>query len=318
MNKTVKKLIKIGVFISAIAGTMYAINRYIEKAANVLNKLNSNNNSYYKWRFGNIYYEKTGEGSPILLIHDFTPYASSYEWKNIVTSLAKNHTVYTIDLLGCGRSDKPSITYTNFIYVQMITDFINDVIGEKTDIITSGHASSFAIMSTNYTCKNINNLLLINPTDLDISTKILSKYSKLVKTILEIPVLGTFLYNMMTLRKNIQSILTEKYFYDPSFADNDFVDTYYEAAHRNHHNSKYVMASMIGNYMEANIFQGLNNCENSIFIIGGEDHENIETTIGLYKELKPEIISSIIESSKKLPHYEVPEQVLNKIKEYID
>ena len=63
-------------------------------------------------------------GHRFFLIHDTLPGASGYEWSKIEDELAIDHTVYTVDLLGCGRSDKSSITYTNFVYVQMISDFI--------------------------------------------------------------------------------------------------------------------------------------------------------------------------------------------------
>ena len=43
------------------------------------------------------------------LIHDLDPTASSYEWKAVTKKLAENHTVYAIDLLGCGRSEKPNM-----------------------------------------------------------------------------------------------------------------------------------------------------------------------------------------------------------------
>ena len=55
----------------------------------------------------------------------------------------KDHTVYTIDLLGFGRSEKPNLTYTNYLYVQLVTDFIQNIIGEKTDIIASNESISF-------------------------------------------------------------------------------------------------------------------------------------------------------------------------------
>lgn len=80
------------------------------------------------WR--NFLYKK-GSGSPVLLIHDMLPGACGYEWNRIEEELAMEHTVYTIDLLGCGRSEKPGMTYTNFVYVQVICDFIRNVIGEK-------------------------------------------------------------------------------------------------------------------------------------------------------------------------------------------
>ena len=318
MNKTVKKILKITAFVGAVAGTMHVINLYIDKATKILDKLKAKEDNYYKWNLGNIYYEKTGKGSPLLLIHDFTPYASSYEWTNIVNTLSENHTVYTIDLLGCGRSDKPAIDYTNFMYVQVITDFINDVIDEKTDIITSGYSSSIAIMATNYTSDKIGKLLLINPADIKVMTSKPSICAKAAKKVLEIPVLGTFGYNMFTLRGNIDLILTEKYLYNPFNVNDDMIDSYHNAAHFNGKtNGKYVLASIIGNYMGANIPYALNNCENDIYIIGGKEQERIEEIIEEYKEQKSEITSIILDKTKKLPHYENANTTLKEIEKYL-
>ena len=54
------------------------------------------------------------------------------------------------------------MTYTNFVYVQVICDFIRNVIGEKTDVIASGFSGSFAVMA----CRNenalFNKLVLVN------------------------------------------------------------------------------------------------------------------------------------------------------------
>lgn len=317
MDKTIKKLIKIGVVIGAIAGTMYAINKYIEKASNLINKLKEKEHSFYNWKLGKIYYEKKGAGSPILLIHDFTPYASSYEWNNIISRLSKTHTVYTIDLLGCGRSDRPAIEYTSFMYVQLITDFINEIIGEKTDIITSGYSSSFAIMSTNYTCENIGKLLLINPGDIDVITRKPCIGCKLIKTIIQLPLVGTFLYNLFTLRGNIDHILTEKYFYNAFHLHSDMIDTYYKSAHKVHGNGKYILASIIANYTTVNIEHLLNFCDTDIHIVGGKYQENIKSTIDSYKTIKPEITSHIILKAKKLPHFETPDEVIEQIVNYL-
>ena len=51
--------------------------------------------------------QKKGKGSPILLIHDMLPGGSGYEWTRIEDELALEHTVYNLDLPGCGRSEKP-------------------------------------------------------------------------------------------------------------------------------------------------------------------------------------------------------------------
>ena len=49
---------------------------------------------------------KFGSGKPLLLIHDLDPSSSAYEWNQLEQQLAKDFTVYSIDLPGCGRSDK--------------------------------------------------------------------------------------------------------------------------------------------------------------------------------------------------------------------
>ena len=57
---------------------------------------------------GNIYYTKCGSGKPLLLIHDLHFASSGYEWESIREQLSRSYTVYTLDLLGCGRSEKPN------------------------------------------------------------------------------------------------------------------------------------------------------------------------------------------------------------------
>jgi len=54
--------------------------------------------------YGNIYYEITGQGEPLLLLHG-TPF-SSLVWKDIKVKLHDRFQVYTFDLLGYGRSEK--------------------------------------------------------------------------------------------------------------------------------------------------------------------------------------------------------------------
>ena len=109
MKKSTKNLLFLT---SAVIAGMHIYNRVVDSNAERKNALKIDNGHYYKWKEGNIFYTKTGTGEPILLIHDTDSGASGEEWAKVAKKLAKNNTVYTIDLLGCGRSDKPSIQYT--------------------------------------------------------------------------------------------------------------------------------------------------------------------------------------------------------------
>ena len=163
MKKNKNRLTTFVVLFSSATAIIHIANKIIAASASLKEMLDSNRRNYYKWRFGEIFYTKKGSGSPVLLIHDMLPGACGYEWNRIEEELAMEHTVYTIDLLGCGRSEKPGMTYTNFVYVQVICDFIRNVIGEKTDVITSGFSGSFAVMACRNEKSLFNRLILVNP-----------------------------------------------------------------------------------------------------------------------------------------------------------
>ena len=150
MKKNKNRLTTFVVLFSSATAIIHIANKIIAASASLKEMLDSNRRNYYKWRLEKFFIQKKGSGSPVLLIHDMLPGACGYEWNRIEEELAMEHTVYTIDLLGCGRSEKPGVTYTNFVYVQVICDFIRNVIGEKTDVITSGFSGSFAVMA----CRN--------------------------------------------------------------------------------------------------------------------------------------------------------------------
>lgn len=140
--KTRNKLLTLLILSAGAATATAFINKAIKISATSKNVLNDPKSLCYKWRLGNIHYTKSGNGKPLLLIHDLTPASSGYEWTPLVNKLSENYTVYTIDLLGCGRSEKPNLTYTNYLYVQLLSDFIKSEIGHRTDVIATGASAA--------------------------------------------------------------------------------------------------------------------------------------------------------------------------------
>ena len=122
--KPSNKLLTALLLSSGATAGIAAINKYIKVSAVSKNLLQQPNPHCYRWRFGNIYYTKEGTGKPLLLLHDLNYFSSGCEWESLIPTLKKHYTIYTVDLLGCGRSEKPNLTYTNFLYVQLLSDFI--------------------------------------------------------------------------------------------------------------------------------------------------------------------------------------------------
>ena len=183
MNKWKKLGLAAGMGTAAFT-TAHIINQCIFQAA-VSDKITENKSILkYKWRLGNVAYTVCGKGSPLLLIHDLKPESSSYEWKRVVKALAKKHTVYTIDLLGFGRSEKPNLTYTNYLYVQLLSDFIKSEIGHRTDILATGDAASLAVMACGNSPELFDRLILVNPESMLSCSMVPGKNAKLYKFIL--------------------------------------------------------------------------------------------------------------------------------------
>ena len=314
MNQKLKTFL----FLSALAGTtIHVINRIEYSHSTVKNVLACNDNKYYEWRFGKIRYTKKGSGTPLLLLHDLTIGSSSYEYHKIINQLAKEHEVYCIDFLGYGLSDKPNMTFTNYLYVQMITDFIKYVIGKKTDIVACGDSFPLAIMTCHNDHEKVRNLVGINPQSLYQLNQIPSKQTRVLKLLIETPVIGTFFYNMQTTKSAITKIFQEEYFANPYNIEEKDILSYVEAAHTPDYNSKYAYASYVGKYMNANIIHALKEINNSIYIIGGKEKEDIKNLIENYSYYNSAIESCYISNTKHLPHLENPEAVLSSLEVYL-
>ena len=234
-----------------------------------------------------------------------TSASSSYEWHKVLPELSKNHTVYTLDLLGCGRSEKPNMTYTNYLYVQLLSDFIKNVIGHRTDIIASGASSSLAVMACYNNASLFNRLLFINPESLLSCSQVPNKQSKLLKLILDTPLIGTLLYHISSSRQALKDQLRSQYYYNPYAMSPTDLDAYYESAHLGD-SPKAIFSSIQCNYLKCNIVSALKKIDNSIFLVGGESVPMIHEIMEEYTLYNPAIEITTLSKNKRLPQLEQP------------
>ena len=309
-----KKNIRHFLLLSALAaGSIHLLNRFIQATADMKNILKAENGNYYDWKNGKIYYTKRGNGSPLLLIHDLDPASSSYEWCKVIRKLEKNHTVYTLDLIGCGRSDKPFLTYTNYLYVQLITDFIRNVIGEKTAVLTSNESVSFTVLACNMNKDLMSSILVLNPASLKSLHITTNKYASVKKTLFELPIIGTFLYNLRVSNTSLNKAFREDYYARPQLISSKLMDAYYEAAHRGGCYAKNVYANKASKFMNIDITRGLKEIDNSLYIVEGEAENNREAIIEAYQNVNPSVEAVTIMETKHFPHVEAPEQFLEQV-----
>lgn len=314
MKKSTKCILfTVGVSVAAI----YAYNRFIETTATKKNLLSDEKGDYFPWKDYNLFYTKTGSGSPLLLVHDADASASSEEWSKILHRLEKKHTVYCLDLLGCGRSDKPALEYTNYLYVQMITAFVKEVIQNKTTVVATNMSASFIIMANHIDKTLFDKIILINPISLKQLALIPDKESKMKKRLIELPFVGTFIYNLMTSSQKIDEAFRTRYYERAQLISTQTEDIYYEAAHTNGSQGKYLYSSMLGNYLNNNVTHALKNLSTPTLVIGSKEMKKYSLALDDYHKVNPNLEIMKLTNGNLYPQLEIPEKIASIIDNYI-
>jgi pimeloyl-ACP methyl ester carboxylesterase len=299
---------------AATAAGMYTYNKFVAYSATKNNHLSVKGGYFYNWKQGKVFYTKQGEGSPVLLIHDVHPSSSGYEWNRIVKRLEKKHTVYTIDLIGCGRSDKPPVTYTNYLYVQLITSFVQDVIQGTPDVVASNLSASFVIMANNIDKNLFNKIILINPISVRKLKVVPDDVSKVKQVLLNLPILGTFLYNVTMRSIRIDNEFRSRYYAKSKTVTSKTEDVYYESAHLKDNKGKYLYSSLLGNYININISNALKKIDKPVYLIGSRGVKNNICILEEYRRLNSNFEIYMTSNSNLYPQLEAPENVATLIK----
>ena len=303
IKESFKTILKLDLFAS---GLMHVSNRFISSMALTNNMLKPGAGKYFRWNHGDVFYHKSGSGSPIVLLHHLDPAFSSYEWNEVIDYFSKDHTVYTVDLPGCGRSSKNKITYTNYFYVLALKSFIREVVKKKCTVVASGYSSSFVLMAASSDESLIGRIIAVNPKSINSLTRTPNKKSRAASFLISLPVIGTSVYNMSQARSNIDYSFTEKYMFNPFRSKDRFTDAFYEGAHFNEGKGKYLLASIQGNTMTVNISSALRKVGDKLYILYGEKADNAEVIAGIYQKENDSIRIKPVPGTRMLPHMESP------------
>lgn len=85
---------------------------------------------------------------PILLIHGFG--AAMDQWRDNIPALAAEHTIYAIDLLGFGASEKPPTDYSIYLWVEQVLSFWQKFVGVPMIIIGNSIGALVAAIAASH------------------------------------------------------------------------------------------------------------------------------------------------------------------------
>jgi pimeloyl-ACP methyl ester carboxylesterase len=296
---------KIALSGGALLGAAAVYNAFARKGVDKLENLIGGEEGGFEWRGHRIAFTRRGSGPPLLLIHGIHAAAWSYEWHDNADALAASNTVYTIDLLGFGRSDRPAIRYSARLYISLISDFVHQVIGAPCVLVATSLSGAYAIVLAARDPERFPAIALIAPTGLVRLNKQSGPGGEAARLGVETPIVGTAMFNSLVSRRNIRRWL-EKTYVDDTIVTDDLIDIYYWTSHQI--GSRHAPAAFLSGQLNIDVRQALRRLTQPAMLIWGEEGSiaPVEEFRG-FRAIKPDFELSVLTPAGDLPHDERPD-----------
>ena len=170
-------------------------------------------------KVGNIntrYWVLGDQGVPVILIHGLG--ASAEIWQKNVEALAEQYRVYVPDLVGFGRSDKPSVDYSPSYFTGFINDFMNALNIKRTCLVGNSLGGGIALQYALQFPHKVEKLVLVDSAGL-------GKEVTFPLRLMSLPVIGELMTRPS--RKGVY-LYFKPAVGDPVLLTEDFIDLYYE------------------------------------------------------------------------------------------
>lgn len=183
-----------------------------------------------------VYPEISGDAAadvnpPLLLVHGFG--ASIAHWRRNIPTLAQTHTVYSIDLIGFGGSDKPAgFQYTMEVWAQLILDFLDEVVQRPTVLLGNSVGSLACVIAAAESSQSLvralvlfncaggmNNKAIVD----DWRIKLFLPLLWLIDFLLKQRGIASYLFDRARQRENLRNVLLSVYG-NKEFVDEDLVE----------------------------------------------------------------------------------------------
>jgi len=103
-----------------------------------------------------------GSGPALLLVHGLLGY--SFSWRFTIPTLARHSTVYAVDLMGTGFSDRPPDLDCSFrASAQRLLRFMDATGIASCDLLGTSHGGAVSMMLAALASKRIRRLILVDP-----------------------------------------------------------------------------------------------------------------------------------------------------------
>lgn len=173
------------------------------------------------------YADRSGAGTPLLLLHSINAAASAYEIKPLFERFRGERPVFALELPGFGFSQRGDRPYAPRVYTNAIIGFLETQVEAPVDIVALSLSGEFAARAALERAPNIRSLALISPTGLGARSQ--QPPNEGILSAVSFPLWSQALFDLLTTRLSIRQFLGMSFTGTP---DEGLVDYSYTSAHQ--------------------------------------------------------------------------------------
>ena len=267
---------------------------------------------FFPWKYGRIFYKEAGLTNagrpPIVLIHGIGAGLSSFTWRKNFDVLANNFQVYALDFLGFGFSDKPAAApYSARLYVELLSDFIRDVVGQRANVVASSLGAAYAVHAAEEHPELINAMILNAPAGYASLNTRPGMAGAAFYGLLQSPVLGTSFYNVMASERSIRDYAQRTLFYDYKRVTDRLVAHLYATSHQP--GAQHAIAAFLSGYLNIDMSAAFSRLDKPVVLVWGKQDLNAPVTRAVeLLQLNPRARLEVFDFCRMMPEQEHPEK----------
>jgi pimeloyl-ACP methyl ester carboxylesterase len=175
------------------------------------------------------YVDDSGGGTPLVLVHSINAAPSAFEMKPLFERYRGTRPVYAPDLPGFGLSDRSRRRYSPQLYADALLDLLDQAVGAPADMVAFSLGAEFAARAALAAPGRIRSLALLSPTGLSRRTPPQGPVTTGLHGFLDLPGLGSGLYQLLVSRRSIRYFLGQSFVGEPP---EEMVDYAYHTSHQ--------------------------------------------------------------------------------------
>jgi len=268
------------------------------------------------WRGHRVAFTRHGQGSPVLLVHGLYAGASSFEWRHTIPALAERHTVFALDLLGFGRSDRPAARYSPGLYQALLADFVAQVVRDACAVVASGLTAAQLIALAARDPGRIASVALVAPTGVAHLREPIPTGSGTTRLLLSAPLVGNTVYSRLTSPARMREQLQAMYF-DDRLVTPELVESYVHSARQP--GGKYAMRALLDGRLNVDVRAAVRRLRLPTLLLWGDvARQNPVAHAHAFRVLKHDLEWTLVHEAGDLPHDERSDEVNAALRSFLE